>query len=224
MKFSNLLLTAALFLSASVAFADKPVYQGEPFSWDKPENNKVSMTVFVISAGWDFAVYGYDANNNATKLQVIETKDSEHALTLAQIQAKDIPSAFKDSIINSINTEDGYYHAYDLEVEITDESIETIGLMGSNNAKQAKMTVFSPINTNTQNPHIFYALGSSDLLKFGTEGFQDGAVFMVSTGAGTGEGGNFGTPLPTPVVTLLIALGFGAVLVMYRSRKQQAEA
>lgn len=29
-----------------------------------------------------------------------------------------------------------------------------------------------------------------------------------------------GSPLPAPVVTLLIALGFGAALVMYRNRKQ----
>ena len=33
-----------------------------------------------------------------------------------------------------------------------------------------------------------------------------------------------GRPLPTPVVTLLIALALGAGLVLYRSRKQQAEA
>lgn len=31
---------------------------------------------------------------------------------------------------------------------------------------------------------------------------------------------SFGSPLPTPVVTLLIALGFGAAFVMYRNRKQ----
>lgn len=30
----------------------------------------------------------------------------------------------------------------------------------------------------------------------------------------------FGTPLPTPVITLLIALGFGAAFVMYRKHKQ----
>ena len=34
----------------------------------------------------------------------------------------------------------------------------------------------------------------------------------------------FGSPLPTPVITLLIALAFGAAFVLYRSRKQQAEA
>ena len=33
-----------------------------------------------------------------------------------------------------------------------------------------------------------------------------------------------GYPLPTPVVTLLIALALGAGFVMYRNRKQQAEA
>ena len=33
---------------------------------------------------------------------------------------------------------------------------------------------------------------------------------------------SFGAPLPAPVVTLLIALGFGAALVMYRNRKVNA--
>ena len=33
---------------------------------------------------------------------------------------------------------------------------------------------------------------------------------------------SFGSPLPAPVVTLLIALGFGAALVMYRNRKVKA--
>ena len=36
----------------------------------------------------------------------------------------------------------------------------------------------------------------------------------------SGDGAHMGTPLPAPFVTLLIALGFGAALVMYRNRKQ----
>ena len=36
--------------------------------------------------------------------------------------------------------------------------------------------------------------------------------------------GTVGSPLPTPVVTLLIALALGAAFVMYRNRKQQVRA
>ena len=222
MKLSNLLLSAALFLSAGAAFAAKTT-TGEPFSWEKPENNKLSLTVFVISAGWDFSVYGYDADNKATELQVINTKDKAHALTLAQIEAKNIPSAYKDTIINAIEKDD-YYHAYDLEIEINNEDIKTIGLMGSNNRSQEKMTVYSPTNVNNQNGNIFYALGSNTLLAFGNGDIDEGAVFMINTGAGEGGSGTVGSPLPTPVVTLLIALALGAGFVMYRNRKQQAEA
>ena len=48
----------------------------------------------------------------------------------------------------------------------------------------------------------------------------------VEAGNGTGtddtNSGTVGSPLPAPVVTLLIALGFGAALVMYRNRKAKA--
>ena len=37
---------------------------------------------------------------------------------------------------------------------------------------------------------------------------------------GIPEASVVGSPLPAPLVTLLIALGFGAALVMYRNRKQ----
>ena len=42
----------------------------------------------------------------------------------------------------------------------------------------------------------------------------------VESSGGNEGGETFGQPLPAPVVTLLIALGFGAALVFYRNRKQ----
>ena len=48
--------------------------------------------------------------------------------------------------------------------------------------------------------------------------------FVFANGSEVKAVVTIGRPLPTPVVTLLIALAFGASLVLYRSRKQQAEA
>ena len=45
-------------------------------------------------------------------------------------------------------------------------------------------------------------------------------VFFGIYGSESEGGGVVGSPLPAPVVTLLIALFFGAALVMYRNRKQ----
>jgi len=46
---------------------------------------------------------------------------------------------------------------------------------------------------------------------------NNGALFLVAVNEKST--GPAGSPLPAPVVTLLIALGFGAALVMYRNRK-----
>ena len=55
-------------------------------------------------------------------------------------------------------------------------------------------------------PELFYHEGRNTIV------FDDGQGNKAKV--------TFGEPLPTPVITLLIALGFGAAFVMYRNRKQ----
>ena len=76
--------------------------------------------------------------------------------------------------------------------------------------------VNSIANTANANGDLFYRTTGDD--------------YFLSFGKATVEGGNvikngdpeiaFGQPLPAPLATLLIALGFGAAFVMYRNRKQ----
>ena len=62
----------------------------------------------------------------------------------------------------------------------------------------------------------FYARSDRNQVCFGIL-----AAGVESSGGGTDEGGEtVGQPLPTPIVTLLIALAFGAAFVAYRNRKQ----
>ena len=49
---------------------------------------------------------------------------------------------------------------------------------------------------------------------------QSGNSILFDDGKGNTAKVTFGSPLPTPVITLLIALGLGAAFVMYRNRKQ----
>ena len=62
--------------------------------------------------------------------------------------------------------------------------------------------------------------GGDGILYFGKSNWigskNNGALFLISGK----KADTMGSPLPAPVVTLLIALGFGAALVMYRNRKQ----
>lgn len=87
--------------------------------------------------------------------------------------------------------------------------------------------------------------GDVGFWKTATATFENGATESITTYSTIGlgwdygkindyevwVGGNyrdaditFGQPLPAPVTTLLIALALGAGFVMYRNRKQQAEA
>ena len=77
----------------------------------------------------------------------------------------------------------------------------------------AKHVVYSFVNNKT-NPGFNFSMTEvgSNTFVFGKNGGVKGSVSV------------FGAPLPTPVVTLLIALGLGAAFVLYRNRKQQAEA
>lgn len=241
MKISHLLLAAALFLTASVAFADnnkdkKPKDKTDQaelttpssstgngtFSWD---SRTATITVFVGNDGWDaYFVCGYDKNGNmieSTKTRVV-TEANESSITAANaLEGYDLSKTEKDNIIHYTST----HKAYQLEVEFG-EDVESIGLIGGSNNDKEKFLVYS--KTNITAHKMFFSAVDEDgnILFLGQEKwasslkYNNGAVIFVNAQAGE----TFGTPLPTPVVTLLIALGLGAAFVMYRNRKQQVEA
>ena len=96
-----------------------------------------------------------------------------------------------------------------------------IGIKGRNGSQN--QIVYSADNDQATNKTHFSDKDTETVLFFGKNKFKNGQIAAVITAGGSyidGDGGTIGQPLPTPVVTLLIALGFGAALVMYRNRKQ----
>ena len=90
--------------------------------------------------------------------------------------------------------------------------VTKIGAWGVNgNDPKDKKIVYSATKTTTNFDFHLTEVGSKTFVFSNKQGSEKGYVVI-------------GSPLPTPVVTLLIALGLGAAFVMYRSRKQQAEA
>ena len=102
---------------------------------------------------------------------------------------------------------------YQFSVPVPDEIVE-IGLTGGNGNGNFTESIYVKSATNGND---FYTIGEGNVIYFGKGNwigkYNNGAMFLVG-------GEPFGAPLPAPVVTLLIALGFGAALVMYRNRKQ----
>lgn len=235
MRLHTLLFTAAILMTASFAFAKndkdkKPKEKDDftelteptttetssgntPFSW----NTKTATITLFVASGWDdFFVCGYDKDGNIVKGTKTRIADSANLSTVTAAEALeglDVSQTIKDNVIHFTES----HNAYQLKVTFGD-NVESIGLIGGNNDKEGHL-VYSYNNVTTK--EMFFSAIDKDgnVLYLGKDNwsaslkFNNGGVFMVEAGA-------FGTPLPTPVVTLLIALGFGAAFVMYRNRKQ----
>ena len=90
--------------------------------------------------------------------------------------------------------------------------VTKIGAWGVNGKDpHGDKTVYSATTTTTNFDFHLTEVGSKTFVFSNKEGAEKGYVVI-------------GSPLPTPVVSLLVALGLGAAFVLYRSRKQQAEA
>ncbi len=214
MKLHNLLLTAALFLTATVSFAaietitttkEGKTYTG--YAW-APTYNPTTITVTLKHANgpannptWAYELFSYEEGKSA------EESSWTYKLTADKAVGKPI---------HMTGQEQGW--VYKFEVPMTDENgnrydIKKIGIISDKTDSSASVS--------TENIHgngdFFYYISKTNTLKDGT----------ISYGKITGKDQEhmkaeftFGQPLPAPVVTLLIALGFGAALVMYRNRKQ----
>jgi len=105
-------------------------------------------------------------------------------------------------------------------IDLTDTSVTKIGVWAyqSNGGGSAdKKDAYS--YGATSNHAEFHFAATDTVIAFTKNGTDKGRIDFGGNGDGT-----VGAPLPTPVVTLLIALAFGAGIVMYRNRKQQVKA
>lgn len=192
MKLRNLLITAALFLSAGVAFAghsiDTDTYDINDFTFTANGNH---IDVFLNKGnqtGFDYALYdvsAYDDISGTNKWQ--DVLDNYSGTSLWTIQSGN----------NSI----------DLPESGTELGVLCIThKVYSSDNPESKWLFFRVKGTS-------FSANSVSFGKLDDNGSGNNKTATVSFDT-------VGSPLPAPVATLLIALAFGAGFVMYRNRKQ----
>ena len=205
MKLRNLLLTAALFLTAGIASAAvvyNDVYNVEPE--EATEDNPRAKIGERVS---------YEVPDSMYYLKESRNPDEEGFLgdTYGKI---DVYLSYtnpdlKYSLLSNFNRE---IMSFELK-EGPNKIILPTNLDGMSGAMNNFVFVVDSsasgylnyLGENSMNPALFAHDGRNSIV------YNDGSNSATVT---------FGSPLPTPVVTLLIALGFGAAFVMYRNRKQ----
>ena len=184
-----------------------------------------------VETGWRYSVGGYATSGDSLwKTTVEDLSDSNGThIDKATYNASLIAAGLTEKQVEAIDFYADNHSGFKFEVSF-DEPTEKYGLIGKEGGE-----VESISNTANDEKRMFYTVGSTNVLYYGYFGEEEdeypnnGAFFIVSLnttyqekeiGAGGGSGSN-GQPLPAPIVTLLIALGFGAVLVY---RRKQARA
>ena len=217
MKLRNLLLSAALFLTAGIVSAiesatpeqnNDPVFQKATEGyWTVSNVNNMDIVVIEKAGGYNYALFGYNTESKSwTKLA-----DLNSGTALSGNDKAQYSQMYKDfgGPGNSFNGA----KVYELDVTFDNTNIDKIGILGWNGS--LNQTVLSALNNPATNGSIFTFLPKYDnSVAFNNGGLK--GIVVVKDASYT----PVGKPLPTPVVTLLIALGFGTALVMYRNRKQ----
>ncbi len=223
MKLSNLLLTAALFVSATIAFAKPKVDMSNVsdfLTMERSEStNTLNIKMFRMNNGWNYYVNGYTQGTGENADPVLSyrsllSKDDQYLVSSDKSKIQKIIAGMEnlpEDVRAGLNQ-----HAigiYEFSIPVTDDIIE-IGLAGGNGNGAFVESVWQRSATNGND---FWSIGDGNIIYMGKGNwvgqYNNGAMFLVG-------GEPFGAPLPAPVVTLLIALGFGTALVMYRNRKQ----
>lgn len=191
MKLRSLLLTAALFVTAGFAFAGQ--------SYDESIYDISDYTWTNSTKGHTIPVTLEKGNQDGFKYAVYDVKAYSQ---ISSMKWKDAVAKYEGKSLWLIESGTNWVRL--------PEGVTELGIVA------ITKDVYSSDNASDQ--WLFYRR-------------KDSAEFVNSVSFGKptddqGQGNNksakitFGTPLPTPVVTLLIALALGAGFVMYRGRKQ----
>ncbi len=237
MKLRNLLLSAALFLSAGAAFAahDTEVY--EKLSWDSADSFNVSL--IMMNNSWDgdnFRLAAYSSNGtmlgNAISFSSFQQTELSNQQVADMLDQTTLDAVSKGNIKAFNESHPAYSFTATLSsFEIPEgETVASFGLLGANNEKKF---AYSYLGTDVQG----HTEGQGNKLHFSTVQTDHNVLAFADsqwTGSGKFNNGDIllvgltvpekeiisGSPLPAPIVTLLIAFAFGGAFVMYRNRKQ----
>ena len=237
MKLHNLLLTAALFLTAGIASADS-ISEGDynapqfiknttvPGAWTTSGNNSLDIILMYKNGTADtlsgYAYYVVAHKTGAEGWDVLSglalSEPAANGRLLSTDESAQYTSLFSD--IGGHSTP----NVYEFKVAFDEKVYDQIGILGRNGSPS--QIVNSAENDPATNGSQFHYNTPHSVLYFQNGGDIKAALLIDATYIGsntTPNGGDetMGAPLPAPVVTLLIALGFGAALVMYRNRKQE---
>ena len=236
MKLHNLLLTAALIFAAGTVSAkndkdkdkdkdkNKPKDYSEFLSVNREEGmNTINIAVFRMDQGWNYTLVGYKiVDNNLVKVQDLadmsaNANNRPNLIASGKANVKEAVATIEDlpnDVRKGLNTH--AQNIYQFSVEIPEE-VTVLGIVGGNGQGGTEESIHVGTATDKDN---FWTIVENKIVYFGKSNwigkYNNGAMFLI----GGEKMDKFGAPLPAPVVTLLIALGFGAALVMYRNRKQ----
>ena len=108
----------------------------------------------------------------------------------------------------------------DNTIDLTGQDVTKIAVwayQSNGHGSSEKKEAFSYGGENANHAQ-FHLAANGVVISFTKNGTDKGVLDF------SGNEGTVGSPLPTPVVTLLVALALGAGLVMYRNRRQQVKA
>jgi hypothetical protein len=242
MKLSNLLLAAALFFSAGIAFAKNGDEESSvttssysDFADMTTDENSGMVNILAFefngSGNWKYYLYAIPSEEGAAPYQFELDASTASSSPYGEVLASQV-NQVKDALDSlDLSAEDRAavdkaHKIYKFSIPFDGDAISALGLSGSNPGDHTAFVTIDDLQTIYSAP-ANNGMGFSEgdvsdqqALVFGKwNKFNNGALFLVSVTAPTSTVTQ-GQPLPAPVTTLLIALAFGGAFVMYRNRKQ----
>ena len=226
----NFILATALLLFTGITFAEEattPVSSNfftindlveDPvtnYTWTVPaKENRTEFKATVIrynKSAFAYNVFGAsEANAGWSQTLSVSYKPGDKPGTYV-IDTNNTKNLLSYSDVYEYNSETGkkqfLQRVYYFSVPYTEKSAADIGVLTE--------SIYSTYNQ--EDPKYFYRVSDQQyFLSFGKATTTSDGTIIKNEDPQIA----FGQPLPAPVTTLLIALGFGAAFVMYRNRKQ----